>query len=223
MELLPVRRKIFLGSSRAAYQIPIRVAPRLWYPSRVTRAATDTADLKTARARLKEILLQRSIRFGDFKLSSGLKSKYYADVRQTSLDPKGAVLIARLLDPMLAEHGVRAVGGLTLGADPIVGALITWTELQGRGLGGFLVRKAEKEHGTARRIEGPFDKSLPCAIVDDVITRGGSALQAYEAVCEAGGNVRLVACVVDRNEGGAEEFAKRGVPFRSIFRIQEFL
>ena len=188
----------------------------------MTRATSDTAGLKTARARLKEILLQRSIRFGDFTLSSGLKSKYYADVRQTSLDPEGAVLIARLLDPILAEHGVRAVGGLTLGADPIVGALITWTQLQGRGLGGFLVRKAEKAYGTARRIEGPFDRSLPCAIVDDVITKGGSALQALEVVREAGGDVRLVACVVDRNEGGGEEFASRGIPFRSIFTIQEF-
>lgn len=189
----------------------------------MTRATGPTSELEAARARLREILLERSIRFGDFTLSSGAKSKYYADVRQTSLHPEGAVLIARLLDPILVEHGARAVGGLTLGADPIVGALLTWTQLQGRGLMGFIVRKAEKAHGTARRIEGPFDKKLPVAIVDDVITKGGSALAAYEAVREAGGDVRVVACVVDRNEGGAEEFGSRGVPFRSIFRIQEFL
>jgi orotate phosphoribosyltransferase len=194
----------------------------VWYPSRVTRATTTTTNLDAARARLKGILLERSIRFGDFTLSSGAKSKYYADVRQTSLHPEGAILIARLLDPILVEHGARAVGGLTLGADPIVVALVAWTELQGRGLPGFLVRKAEKGHGTGRRIEGPFDKALPAAIVDDVITKGGSALAAYEAVREAGGEVRVVACVVDRNEGGAEEFATRGVPFRSIFKIQEF-
>jgi orotate phosphoribosyltransferase len=151
-----------------------------------------------------------------------VKSKYYADVRQTSLHPEGALLIARLLDPILLEFNVRAVGGLTLGADPIVGATIAWTELQGRGLVGFLVRKERKEHGTGSRIEGPFDKSLPAAIVDDVITKGGSALAAYQAVKDAGGDVRLVACVVDRGEGGAEQFASLGVPFRSIFTIQEF-
>jgi len=185
-----------------------------------TTAPTDPA---AARARLKQILVERSIRFGDFTLSSGAKSKYYADVRQTSLHPEGALLIARLLDPILAEYGVRSIGGLTLGADPIVGATIAWTQLQGRGLVGFLVRKEQKAHGTGSRIEGPFDKSLPVAIVDDVVTKGGSALQAYDAVKAAGGEVRVVACVVDRGEGGGEEFAARGVPFRALFQIREFL
>jgi orotate phosphoribosyltransferase len=185
-----------------------------------TTVHTDPA---AARARLKQILAERSIRFGDFTLSSGAKSKYYADVRQTSLHPEGALLIARLLDPILAEHGVKSIGGLTLGADPIVGATIAWTQLQGRGLVGFLVRKEPKAHGTGNRIEGPFDKSLPVAIVDDVVTKGGSAVQAYDAVKAAGGEVRVVVCVVDRGEGGGEEFAARGVPFRALFQIQEFL
>jgi orotate phosphoribosyltransferase len=189
----------------------------------VSRGAGVADDRAEARARLREILLERSIRFGDFTLASGAKSRYYADVRQTSLHPEGALLIAKLLDPILLEHGVRAVGGLTLGADPIVGAAIAWTQLQGRGLLGFLVRKEAKGHGTGNRIEGPFDPSLPAAIVDDVITRGGSALAAYQAVRDAGGDVRLVACVVDRGEGGAEQFASLGVPFRSLFTIQEFL
>jgi orotate phosphoribosyltransferase len=104
-----------------------------------------------------------------------------------------------------------------------VGATITWTQLQGRGLSGFLVRKVEKAHGTGKRIEGPFDAALPIAIVDDVITKGGSALTAYDAVREAGGQVRVVVCVVDRGEGGGEEFAARGVPFRALFTIKEFL
>ncbi len=180
-------------------------------------------DLGAARARLRELLLEKSIRFGEFTLSSGAKSSYYADVRQTSLHPEGALLIARLLDPIFRAFDVRAVGGLTLGADPIVGASIAWTQLQGRGLIGFLVRKEAKAHGTGNRIEGPFDKSLAVAIVDDVITKGGSALAAYQAVIEAGGAVRVVACVVDRGEGGAEQFAALGVPFRSLFHIRDFL
>ena len=114
-------------------------------------ATGPTSELEAARARLKEILLERSIRFGDFTLSSGAKSKYYADVRQTSLHPEGAVLIARLLDPTLVEHGARAVGGLTLGADPIVGALLTWTQLQGRGLPGFIHHERRQR---ARGIRG---------------------------------------------------------------------
>jgi len=104
-----------------------------------------------------------------------------------------------------------------------VGATIAWTELQGRGLLGFLVRKEQKAHGTGSRIEGPFDKSLPAAIVDDVITKGGSALAAFHAVKDAGGDVRVVTCVVDRSEGGTEQFAVLSVPFRPLFSIREFL
>lgn len=181
------------------------------------------ADPAVDRARLRAILLERSLRFGDFTLSSGARSPYYIDVRQTSLHPEGALRIARLLTPLLREAGVDAVGGLTLGADPIVGAVALWTELQGAGIPGFIVRKEAKGHGAGRRIEGPFRPGLKVAIVDDVITRGGSALAAFEAATEAGGDVRLVACVVDRGEGGEEEFASRGVPFRSLFHIREFL
>jgi orotate phosphoribosyltransferase len=188
-------------------------------PDSLSIAGDPTAD----RARLRAILLERSLRFGDFTLSSGAKSRYYIDVRQTSLHPEGALLIARLLTPLFREAGVEAVGGLTLGADPIVGAVALWTELAGAGLPGFIVRKEAKGHGAGRRIEGPFHEGLRVAIVDDVITKGGSALAAFEAAVEAGGVVRLVACVVDRGEGGEEEFAARGVPFRSLFHIREFL
>ena len=181
------------------------------------------SDRAADRAALREILLQRSLRFGDFTLSSGARSSYYIDVRQTSLDPKGALLIARLLYPTLREAGVEAVGGLSLGADPIVGAVTVWSELQGHGLSGFLVRKEAKTHGAAKRIEGPFREGLKVAIVDDVITKGGSALTAFEAAREAGADVRIVACVVDRGEGGAEEFSKRGVSYHALFQIQEFL
>jgi orotate phosphoribosyltransferase len=106
------------------------------------------------RKRLFDILLERSLRFGDFTLSSGAKSKYYIDVRQTSLHPEGSLLIAKFLFPMLKEAGVEGVGGLTLGADPIAGAS-RLSQLHGAP-SGFIVRKEAKDHGAARRVEGPF-------------------------------------------------------------------
>ncbi len=175
------------------------------------------------RKRLFDILLERSLRFGDFTLSSGAKSQYYIDVRQTSLHPEGALLIAKFLFPLLKGKGVEGVGGLTLGADPIAGAVALWSQLHGTPMSGFIVRKEAKSHGAARRVEGPFREGMKVAVVDDVITKGGSALQAFEAVREAGADVRLVACVVDRGEGGPEEFAARGVPFHAVFHIREFL
>jgi orotate phosphoribosyltransferase len=186
-------------------------------------AATLGAPTAADRQRLFDLLLEHSLRFGDFTLSSGAKSRYYIDVRQTSLHPEGALLIAKLLHPLLHDAGVDAVGGLTLGADPIVGALALWSQLRGTPTAGFIVRKESKGHGAARRIEGPFREGMKVAIVDDVITKGGSALAAFEAAREAGADVRLVACVVDRGEGGPEEFEARGVAFRSIFHIREFL
>lgn len=189
----------------------------------MTRLDALLPEVAQARARLRAVLLERSLRFGDFTLASGAKSHYYVDVRQTSLDGEGALLIATLLLPFLKEAGVEAVGGLTLGADPIVGATIALAGTQGLPLTGFLVRKEAKGHGTGRRIEGPFRTGLKVAIVDDVITKGGSALTAFEAALEAGADVRLVACVVDRREGGSNEFAARGVAFRSVFSIQELL
>jgi orotate phosphoribosyltransferase len=186
-------------------------------------AAALGAPTPADRARLFDLLLERSLRFGDFTLSSGAKSRYYIDVRQTSLHPEGSFLIAKLLYPLVKEAGAEGVGGLTLGADPIAGAVALWSQVQGTPISGFIVRKEAKGHGAARRVEGPFAAGMKVAVVDDVITKGGSALQAFDAVREAGADVTLVACVVDRGEGGPEEFASRGVPFRAIFHIQEFL
>ncbi|HEU4723980.1 MAG TPA: orotate phosphoribosyltransferase [Candidatus Eisenbacteria bacterium] len=186
-------------------------------------AAALGAPTAEDRKRLFDILLERSLRFGDFTLSSGAKSKYYIDVRQTSLHPEGALLIAKFLYPLLKEKGVEGVGGLTLGADPIAGAVALWSQLHGAPMSGYIVRKEAKAHGAARQVEGPFHAGMKVAVVDDVITKGGSALLAFDAVKAAGADVRLVACVVDRGEGGPEEFAARGVPFHAVFHIREFL
>ena len=182
-------------------------------------------DPARARVRLLDLVRERAFRDGlDVTLASGKKSTFYIDGKKVTLHPEGLYLIAMLmLRELEAWPQVTAVGGLTLGADPIVGALTVWSEIQGRGLSGFLVRKDAKGHGAAKRIEGPFHPGIPVAIVDDVITKGGSALNAFDAAREAGGVVKLVACVVDRCEGGAEEFAARGVPFVSVFTIREFL
>lgn len=195
----------------------------VWYPCGMNVTTVPAVDLVRARERLRAILIERSLRFGDFTLASGARSHYYVDVRQTSLDGEGALLMAQILVPILREAGVEAVGGLTLGADPIIGAVIAVARSQGLPLAGFIVRKEAKGHGTAQRIEGPFRPGLKVAIVDDVITKGGSALDAFEAAREAGADVRLVACVVDRGAGGADEFAARGVPFRAIYAIRELL
>ncbi len=189
----------------------------------MSTTTTASVDLSRARERLRALLIERSLRFGDFTLASGAKSHYYVDVRQTSLDGEGALLIAQLLVPILREAGVEAVGGLTLGADPIIGSVIAVARSQGLPLAGFIVRKEAKGHGTGRRIEGPFRPGLKVAIVDDVITKGGSALHAFEAASEEGADVRVVACVVDRGAGGAEEFAARGIRFRAVYAMQELL
>jgi len=188
-----------------------------------TGAAALAEPTAADRQRLFDILLEQSLQFGDFTLSSGAKSKYYIDVRRTSLHPEGSLLIAKFLFPVLRDAGVEAVGGLTLGADPIAGAVALWSRLQGAPMSGFIVRKESKAHGASRRIEGPFREGMKVAIIDDVITKGGSALTAFESVRDAGGDIRLVACVVDRGEGGPEEFQGRGVAFHSVFHIREFL
>ena len=188
-------------------------------------AATEIAvpDLARARERLREVLIARSLRFGDFTLASGAKSHYYVDVRQTSLDGEGALLIATLMLPFLREAGVEAVGGLTLGADPIVGAMLSLAGLEDLPLRGFIVRKQAKDHGTRSLVEGALRPGERVVIVEDVVTTGGSSLQAIAAVKEMGCEVRRVLAVVDREEGGRGALAAEGCRLESIFTAAELL
>ena len=178
-------------------------------------------DLKN---RLKEILLEKSILRGKFKLASGKESDYYIDGRLTTLDSEGLYLIGKIfLDEIIAEGGINSVGGPTMGADPIVGSVLTHSANQGHSLNGFLVRKEEKHHGTGKLIEGNLNKGDNVAVVEDVITTGGSVLNAINEIERAGGKISIVLVIVDREEGAERKIQKLGLRFFSIFKISELL
>jgi len=192
----------------------------------------------SAREQLLQMLAEKSFRLGEFTLSSGAKSDYYIDCRATTLQAEGARLTARLIyDEILARQWhPQAIGGLTLGADPLVVgvAILSAQQIQSRGAGsrdperwyidGFLVRKAEKAHGTAQRIEGFHEKGARVVIVDDVCTTGASTNQALVAAREAGLEVVGVICLVEREEAGGRRNVERmasPAPFISIFMASE--
>ena len=204
---------------------------------------------------LLQLIATLSFRLGDFTLASGQKSDYYIDCRTTTLHAEGGRLSGLVLYELIREHipHAAAVGGLTMGADPLVSniasasawALADYNEIQALSedldleeqdsepaptlIHGFLVRKAEKAHGTGRRIEGFLQPGAPVVIVDDVCTTGGSTITAIEATREAGMTVAGVLCLVDREQGGREnieralaEVPSDGViPFRSVFTAND--
>src|SRR5262245_14585851 len=170
------------------------------------------------------VLLQReALRLGSFTLSSGRSSHYYIDGRKVTLSAEGAGLIAMgVLDFLEAHPEVVAVGGLTLGADPIVGATLALAPGRDRlFLRGFLVRKQAKSHGTGNLVEGPLEPGSTVAIVEDVTSTGGSSLQAIDAVESLGCRVALVVAVLDRLEGAASAFEARGIPFHPLLTIRD--
>jgi len=179
--------------------------------------------LENEKERLRTLLVKHSLSFGDFVLSSGKKSHYYLDVRKVSTLPEGAFLIAKIILSMLEEGDVQALGGPTIGADPIAGAVAAVSFLEGRQLPTFLVRKEVKTHGTVRAIEGNLKKGWKVAILDDVITTAGSILTAVRAVEEAGCSVARTLAVVDREEGGAEQIRNAGYRFDAILTVTEIL
>ncbi|MCU1334214.1 MAG: orotate phosphoribosyltransferase [Candidatus Angelobacter sp.] len=178
--------------------------------------------MSSAREQLLELLATNSFRLGEFTLSSGGKSDYYIDCRTTTLHAKGAELTGRVFLDLMQQQGwgPKAVGGLTMGADPIVVATSVISSQAGSPIHGFLVRKAEKAHGMGRRVEGFQEKRAPVVIVDDVCTTGSSTIQAIEAAREFGFNIVGVACLVERLEAGgrpAVEKAADPAPFLSVF------
>jgi orotate phosphoribosyltransferase len=182
--------------------------------------------------RLLSLLARTSFRLGQFKLSSGGTSDYYIDCRTTTLHAEGGRLTGHAVLELLEQNHIdaEAVGGLTLGADPIVSNVATasaWRAQSKPGapmLHGFLVRKAEKTHGTGRRIEGFCREGARVVIVDDVCTTGASTINAIEAAQEAGMVVAAVVCIVEREEArgrSAVEAAAKGAPFLRLFTANE--
>ena len=174
--------------------------------------------MHSARQKLLTTLAHKSFRLGEFKLSSGGTSDYYIDCRTTTLDAKGSKLVGEVFLEEIRNRGwkAQAIGGLTMGADPIVVAVAV---VSGE-LNGFLVRKAEKQHGTGQRIEGFREKGARVVIVDDVCTTGASTIQAIEAAREFGFEIVGVMCLVEREEAkgrASVEQAASPAPFVSIF------
>lgn len=179
----------------------------------------------TDRERLREILVDRSVRLGDFTLASGARSSYYVDARRTTMSAEGQLLTGRVCLDALAASGLEVthVGGLTMGADPVSYAVARESFVRGVPLDGFSVRKQAKEHGTGQRIEGGLPKGARCLVVEDSMTTGGSALKAIEALREFGAEVVGVLTLVDREEGGRERLEAAGFPLISVFTGKELL
>ena len=158
------------------------------------------------------MLAEKSFRLGEFKLSSGGTSDYYIDCRLTTLDATGALLTGETVLQEIHDRGWQAdaIGGLTMGADPIVVATSVISAQQGKPINGFLVRKAEKAHGTGQRIEGFRQKAARVVIVDDVCTTGASTVQAIEAAREFGFEITGVLCLVERQEAGGRAERREG-------------
>ena len=172
--------------------------------------------------RLRELIIDRSYERKRVILTSGMESDFYIDGKQTSLDPEGAYLIGRLFLRQLQSAGppVAAVGGMTLGADPLVSAVAVVSHLQGTPLPAFIIRKEPKGHGTGQWIEGKknIPPGAPVAILEDVVTTGGTTLRSVERVREEGFRVVRILALVDREEGGSETIARAGFALEPLFR-----
>lgn len=171
---------------------------------------------------LARLLEQKSVRRGHFILSSGKTSDYYIDGKLTSMDPEGATLIAQAILDEIKDLPVDAVGGMDMGATPIVGAFAVQSLAAGRPLPTFVVRKEVKAHGTMKQIEGPVPKQpSKVVIVDDVVTSGKSILIAIDAARKAGHEVILAISVLDRNAGAAEALAGYNVPYQPLAVLKD--
>ena len=169
------------------------------------------------------LVRQKALKFGQFTLTSGKKATYYLDGKQVTLDPAGARLVAEgLLDMLVAEGMPAAIGGMSIGADPITAAVVTMSAVRGTPVVGFMVRKEAKGHGTNQYIEGPVLPGQTAVIVEDVVTTGGSSLAAIERAEGFGLKIVGVLAIIDRMEGGAAAFVQRGYKFASLLSIRDF-
>jgi orotate phosphoribosyltransferase len=171
---------------------------------------------------LQQLIRQKALKFGDFTLASGKKANYYLDCRQVTLDAQGARLVGEGMLELLADDLPHLVGGMAIGADPITASILTLAGVKGLPLRGVMVRKEAKQHGTSQLVEGPFQAGETIAIVEDVVTTGGSSLAAIER-CEAVGlKIQRVLAIIDRLEGGRQAFENRGHKLSTLFTIHDF-
>jgi orotate phosphoribosyltransferase len=175
----------------------------------------------TKRARLIEILKERSLKRGDFVLRSGKRSSYFLDGKQTTFSAEGATLVGELLYDLIRDLDVAAVGGPTLGADPIATAISIESFRQGRPLDAFVVRKETKDHGMGDRIAGPLRPGSRVVIVEDTVTSGSAIEFALDAVREAECEVARIVVIVDREAGARENLRKKGYEFDALLSIRD--
>lgn len=174
------------------------------------------------REKLIALVREKALRFGTFTLASGKQASFYLDCRKLTLDSAAAPIIAAGMLERMGSHLPDAVGGMAIGADPITAAIITVAGIEGRQLKGFIVRKEAKQHGTGRDVEGPVVAGDSAYIVEDVVTTGGSALQAIEKAEAAGVKILGVLAIIDRLEGGAEAFQAKGYTLQTLLTIRDF-
>ncbi|MEO0648492.1 MAG: orotate phosphoribosyltransferase [Cyanobacteria bacterium J06650_10] len=180
-----------------------------------------TAEISTLRSALLDLVCTAAYKEGDFTLSSGKKSEYYINGKQVTLHAQGGLMVARLLLDMLPV-GTIGVGGLTLGADPMVSAVSIAGAYENKPVTPLIIRKEAKGHGTRAYIEGPtLPEGSPIVILEDVVTTGASALKAVERLRDAGYVVNDILALVDRLQGGRELYDQEGLNFRAIFTIDE--
>ena len=176
--------------------------------------------------RLAELVNELSVVRGKVTLASGLESDFYVDMRRATLHHEAAPLIGHVMLDMLEEAGlgtdeIDAVGGLTMGADPVAAAMLHAAASRGLDLDAFVVRKAAKDHGMRRRIEGPDVAGRSVVVLEDTSTTGGSPLEAVEALHEAGADVRAVAVIVDRATGARERIEAAGLPYYAALGLAD--
>lgn len=180
------------------------------------------ADTSALMDKLKELLLSEAYMEGDFVLTSGKHSDHYFDCKQVTLHPEGLAVVSELLVEKLHDDSIPAIGGLAIGADPIVGGVVSASWRFGYPIRGFIVRKEPKKHGTRNWIEGPVAKGQRVAIVDDVVTSGGSIITAVNCARLEGLEPVVAIAVVDREEGGSESIEREcSIPFAPLFRYGE--
>ena len=183
-------------------------------------------DMKSKRSELLTLLTERSFQYSTeplFSLASGQKSKFYIDCKMTTLFSKGLVLVGNVVYERIANLDIQCIGGLTLGADPIAQATALIAGQNGYDLVSFVIRKEPKEHGLMKWVEGDIRSGNRAVIIEDVITTGGSTLQAIEKAEESGLHIVKVIVLVDREEGGRENICNRGYEVESVFTKSELL